>query len=103
MPGLALGDDLSTYRAHDLVAKTKRTLTQFRDVRPNNQFVVVIRGRFVAAIRLCHDEKSVVVLFHVAVRKTARPTIISAAYFEPDEIVGIINDAHLVRFGIADA
>src|SRR5690242_11496710 len=103
MSGFTFGDNLSADRAYDLVAETKRTFTQFCNVRPNNQFVVVIGGSFVAAVRLGHDEERVLVLFHVAVGKTARPTIIGSADFEPDEIVGIINDAHLVRFGIADA
>ena len=42
------------------------------------------------------------VLFHVAVRKSPGSAIIGAPDFEPDEIVGIINDAHLVRFGVTD-
>src|SRR5690242_6905618 len=69
--GLAFGDDLSGRRTHDLVAKAKRALAKFRDVSANDQFVVVVSGSFVAAIRLGYDQKRALAFFHVAIRETA--------------------------------
>src|SRR5690349_18600498 len=97
---LAFGDDLSGSSPHDLIAEAKRALAKFGDVSADDQLVVIISWSFVAAVGLGHDQKRALALFHVAIRETARATVVGSAYFEPDQIVGIINDAHLVCFGV---
>ena len=97
-----LGDNLSARGPHDFVAEPKRALTQLGDVGADDQFVVIIRGGFVAAVRLGDDEKGVFVFFHVAVRETAGAAVVGSAYFEADQIVGILIDAHVVGFGRTD-
>jgi hypothetical protein len=72
-------------------------------MRANQKFVVVIGGRFVTAIGFGHDEKGVVLLFHVAVGESAGPAKLRSANLEPDKVISIIDNSHLVRFRVANA
>jgi hypothetical protein len=70
-------------------------------VRADDQHIVVISRSFVAAITFSDDQKSVFIFFHVAVGKSARATEFGAANLEPDQIVRVIDHAHLVGFSVA--
>ena len=70
---------------------------------PDDQLIVVIGGSFVAAIAFGDDQESVFVLFQIAVGKASGPTKLGAANFKPDEIVCVIDHAHLVGLSIAHA
>jgi hypothetical protein len=48
--------------------------------------------------RQCHA-----VLFHRPVRPSGDTQPLSASDLEPDEVIGVVDDAHAVGFGIADA
>ena len=48
-------------------------------------------------------EQHSVVEFHIFVVKADGPAIIDARHFHPDQIVGVVDDPHLVGFGVADA
>ncbi len=85
----------------DFVAKPQETSPKFRNVRANQDFVIVIGGCLVAAIALSDDQKRVVIRLHVAIRKSARAAVFSPADFKPDEVIGIIDDAHFVGLGVA--
>lgn len=37
---------------------------------------------------------------HFSVREATIVAVLAAAYFEPDEVVGVVGYAHLVRFGV---
>lgn len=102
MTRFAFSYDCVVSRPDNFVAKPQRSFPQFGNVSPNYEFIVVVRRRFVAAIRLSDNQKRIVALFHVPVGKASGPTVIRSPYFEPDQVIGIIDDAHLVRFGITD-
>src|SRR6185369_2225144 len=65
--------------------------------------VVVVSRSFVATICFGHDEESIFIFLHISVGKSTRSAVVGPPDFEPDEIVGIINYAHLVSFGITHA
>ena len=48
-------------------------------------------------------EQDAVFEFHVFVVKTDGTAIVDSCDFHPDEVVGVVDDAHLVGFGIADS
>src|SRR2546430_3882169 len=39
----------------------------------------------------------------VPIAESAFPAEVAAAYFHPNEIIGVIHHAHLIGFGVADA
>src|SRR3990172_8493928 len=100
MTGLTFGNYLAVGRSHNFVTEAQGTTSEFSDVGAYHQFVVIISWGFVATIGLCHHKKSVVVLLHIAVRESSRPTKLGSTNFEPDKIVCIIDDSHLISFRI---
>ncbi len=72
------------------------------EVRTQN-FVIVTRGRHVAAVGLGHDQQDAVVALQVAVTQTGGAAVLHASDLHPDQVIGVIHDAHLVGFGVADA
>ena len=42
------------------------------------------------------------VFLHLAVGPAERPQQVGTRHLEPDEVVGIVDDAHLIGFGVAD-
>src|SRR2546423_12695111 len=84
MAALDLGDHLPRGRAHDLVAETDGTAAHLGDVRADDQIVVVVGGRFVAAVRFGDDEGALSVLLHLAVRETARAAELGAPHLGTD-------------------
>src|SRR6266542_2233847 len=101
--GFALGDDLGIGCADNLVPEPQRTSSKLRNVRANEQFVVVVGWRLVTAIAFGYNQKSVFVLFHVAIGEIARATEFSSADLKPNEVIGVINNPHLVSFGVTHA
>jgi len=69
-----------------------------------DQNLVVIAGRgAIAAGDFDHRENAAVLLFQLAVREAEGAEQFDAADFEPDEVVGIVDDAHLVGLCVADS
>ncbi|MDX6709154.1 MAG: hypothetical protein QOH96_170 [Blastocatellia bacterium] len=69
----------------------------------HQELIVIIRRSFVTTIAFRDDQECVIVFFHFAVRKAASAAKLGAADLEPDKIIGMVNDAHLVCFGISYA
>ena len=55
---------------------------------------------FAGSVERGDNEERALALLHIAIREPTRATVVGSPYFEPDQIVGIINDAHLVCFGV---
>src|SRR6266550_8895001 len=72
-------------------------------MRANQEFVIVISWCFITAVAFGHDEKGIVILFHVPIREAAGATKLRPANLEPDQVVGVVNNAHLVRLRVAYA
>src|SRR6266446_7899441 len=57
----------------------------------------------IAAVRVRHYDVAIVVNLHALVFDSQRANQLNAADLEPDQIVRVINHAHLVRFRVAHA
>jgi len=65
--------------------------------------VIVARGGLKAATDLRHSDVAVIFLLHEAIFKAKLAQQFYAADFKPDNVIGVVNDAHLVGFRIAHA
>ena len=57
----------------------------------------------IPALDLCHCEVSTIFPFEVAIGKSSLPAKFCSPHFKPDQVVGVVDKAHLVRFGVANA
>src|SRR6185312_350703 len=86
------------------------TIAEFDDVGAqsgytgfNDDFIVVAGGRAVAAACLDYGKMTVVGQLHLLVVVAKLAKELDAPDFAPDKIIGVVDDAHLVGFGVADA
>src|SRR5580692_11967399 len=64
----------------------------------HHDFIVVARRRLVAATCVNHRDAAAIVFFHITIRKPELPQQFDATDFEPDKIIRMINNTHLVGF-----
>src|SRR6266478_408170 len=72
-------------------------------VRAHNNLVIIVYGSPVAAPGIDYGDETVVFAFHIFIAETELAEEFHASHFKPDEMIGVIDDPHLVGFGIADA
>ncbi len=70
--------------------------------RADFQLIIVARGMMVLAVRLDHREADAFVL-ELAVAPSRMAQQVRPPDFEPDEVVGVIDDRHLIGFRVAYA
>src|SRR5581483_11353831 len=88
--------------AHHVVVEPHPHRRHDRAARPHVDLVVVLRRRAVFAVRFDHGQREAFD-FHLAVAPAGRSEQIGAAHFEPDQVVGVVDDTHGVGFRVADA
>jgi len=86
----------------DFIGDSQHSAVRFLEPGFDDDFVVVLGGREVTAIGFGDDHENAVLLFHVAVGEALSPAPLGAGDFHPDEVVGVIDDAHLIGFGVAN-
>lgn len=101
--GFARDEESAGFGVADLVGEGEHAGVDFGDAAFGDDFVVVEGGGVVAAVGVNDGEADLIVTFHVAVADTADAAEFGTGHFEPDEVVGVVDDAHLVGFGVADA
>src|SRR5579864_9137992 len=100
MRGLAFRQHRAGIGACQFVAESNHRFAYRLQPGAYNDFLIVINRRTVPALDLDHrDEKSVFAL-HVAIRKSHLPHQFHTAHFEPDEVVRVIHDTHLIGFRV---
>src|SRR6266404_6972873 len=72
-------------------------------VRAHNNLVIIVYGSPVAAPGIDYRDETVVFALHIFIAETELAEEFHASHFKPDEMIGVIDDPHLVGFGIADA
>ena len=92
----------SVGRPDDLVGELHAHRRQQRAARPHLDLIVVARRLAVLAVRL-DDRQREPVGFHLAIGPARVAEQVGAADLEPDEVVRVVDDAHLVGFGVAHA
>ena len=89
-------------RPHDLVRELHPHGRQHAARRSDLDLVVVARRLAVLAVRL-DDRQREPRLLHLAIAPAERAQQVGARHLEPDEVVRVVDDAHLVGFGVAHA
>ena len=69
----------------------------------NGHLVIEARRKRVAATRLPNRQQYPVISFHIAIVEAERLAILYPAHLHPDEIIRIVDDAHLVGLGVSHA
>src|SRR6185437_14390689 len=80
-----------------------RAPLRLEDARANRQQVVEPRRALVPAGGFGDHDEAVVLRLHLLVLEAELPAKLDAPDFEPREIVAVVDHAHLVRLGVADA
>ncbi len=93
----------SSSGAVDGVGEAQNRTADAGDACADDELVVVARGRLVARRGFDDGDHAAFLLLHGFVVEAHGADEFDAADFKPDEVVGVVDDAHLVGFGIAHA
>src|SRR6266404_179421 len=103
MRGLAFGQHLGRLRAAQFVSESDHFLPHLFQIRAHNDLVIIVYGSPVAAAGIDYSNEAVVFELHIFIAEAKLAKEFHASDFKPDEMIGVIDDPHLVGFGIADA
>src|SRR5208282_297102 len=103
MRSLAFGQQLACSRASQFVSEADHLLPHMLQARAHDDLVIIVHGSLVAALGIDHGDKAIVFKLHFFVAEAELAQEFDASHFKPDEMIGVIDDAHLVGFSIADA
>jgi len=101
--GVAGGEEFVVGLAEDFVAELQGAGLGFEDACADGEEFVVARGMMVAAVDVRDDHVGVVFDLHALVVEAEGAHEFDAADFEPDEEIGVVDNSHLIGFGVADA
>src|ERR1019366_7164046 len=87
--------------AYDLVAEMQQRIAHIDQARPNGDHVIVAGRGFVAAAHVYDGDVRAVLLLHFAIGEAELAQHFHPAHLKPDDEVGVIDHAHLVRLRIA--
>jgi hypothetical protein len=85
------------------VSETNHFLPNMFQMRAHDDLVIIVHGSLVAALRIDDGNEAVVFPLHIFIAEAELAEQFDPPHFKPDEMIGVIDDAHLVGFGIADA
>ena len=57
----------------------------------------------IAALHLCNGDKKPVGLLHVLISKTHLAAEVRATHLEPDQVIRVVHNPHLVGFSVSDS
>jgi hypothetical protein len=89
--------------AQDAVSEPYHGAAHHRGPGFDEDFFVVVSRRAVAAPGLDHRQNAMEFALQQLVRKTESAEELDAANLKPDQVVGVVDNAHLVCFGVADS
>lgn len=101
--GVAGGEEFVVGLAEDFVAELEGAGLGFEDAGADGEEFVVASGMVVAAVDVRDDHVGVVFELHALVVEAEGAHEFDAADFEPDEEVGMVDNAHLIGFGVTHA
>jgi hypothetical protein len=106
--GLAFGEELALSSlwvgcAEDAICKFDDGAAEQSGAGLDLNLVVVAGRGAIAAAGFNHGENALMLGFKLAVSEAEGAEQLDAAYLKPDQIIRVVDDAHLVGFGIADA
>src|SRR5208282_3220141 len=101
--GFAFGQQLACFRVSQLVSETDHFLPHMFQVRAHDDLVIIVYGSLVAGLGIDNGDKAIVFALHFLIAEAELAHEFDTSYFKPDEMIGVIDEAHLVGFGVADA
>src|ERR1700680_538878 len=99
--GVALSQQGSVIGSRQLILKLNQGLANVLQMRAYNNFIVVARRSLIAATGIDDGDAATIFCLHVAIRKPELPQQFYSADFEPHEVIGMIDHAHLVSLSVA--
>src|SRR5258707_7215292 len=72
-------------------------------IRENNNLVIIVYGSLITAAGIDHGDEADVFALHILIAEAELAEEFHPSHFKPDEMIGVIDDPHLIGFGIADA
>jgi len=99
--GESRGQEFGIGRAEDLVGELGKTCVRFFDEGPDYDPIVEAGGAQVAAIGLNDSERDAFLALQVTVMESVGLAPFDSREFHPDEIVGVVDNPHLVGFCIS--
>src|ERR1039458_8682665 len=103
MLGFARGQLAPVRREAHFVGEQHHARVGLFHPRADDDFLVEPRRRGVAAARLGYRQENAILQLHLLVLEAARFAVLHAADLHPHQVIGVVNHAHLVGFGIAHA
>src|SRR6266403_701959 len=97
------GKQLAVGVAKDFVGKSNGAVSRLRDARAHAYYFVVARGGVVAAAHVGDNDVAVVFDFHALVFDAQRAHQLHATDLKPNQIIRVIDHAHLVGLRVAHA
>jgi hypothetical protein len=101
--GFSGGEQAIVVGAKYFVGKANGAIFGFGDSSAHTQALVVARRIKIAAMSFGDDDVAIVGDFHGFVFNAEGANQFHSADFKPDEIVGVVYNAHLVGFGVTHA
>ena len=102
MRGFSLRQQFAVIGAHQFISEVDYRLADIFQLRTHDYLIIVTDGRFVPAAGIDHSYEASIVLFHIAIGKAELAEQFNASDLEPDEMIGMINHAHLIGLGVAN-
>src|SRR5207245_4697541 len=87
---------------HQFISEVDYRLADIFQLRTHDYLVIVAHRGLVAAAGIDHGYKASIALFHIAIGKAELAEQFNASDLEPDEMIGMINHAHLIGLGVAN-
>src|ERR1019366_1082308 len=101
--GLAFGQQLARIHFPQFVPEVDYLLPDMFQIRAHDDLVIIVYRSLIAAAGIDYGDKAIVFALHIFIGKAELAEEFHSPHFKPDEMIGVIDDAHLVGFGVADA
>lgn len=103
MPRLAFGHKRLVFGSQDLIVKGDESPPMLADTRPDNHLIIVSYCADVSAARLCNYKEDPLLALEIPISEPALAQEFRASDFKPDQVIRVVNDSHLVAFGISNS
>src|SRR5882724_356652 len=103
MCGLTFGQQFATLRISQFISEVDHFLPHMSHVGAHDNLVIIVHGSLVTAARVDNGNEAVVLALHIFITETHLAEELHPPHFKPDEMIGVIDDTHLIGFSIAYA
>src|SRR5579859_3419705 len=73
------------------------------DVRAHQNLVIIVYRGAITATGIDHRDEAIVLALHLFIAEAELAEEFDPSHFKPNEVIGVIHNAHLIGFSVADA